>query len=53
MVISIDKDSKKIALSIKSVGTAEARSMADLTVESASSSTMAEKLKGFSVSTEK
>ena len=53
MVISIDKDSKKIALSIKSVGTAEARSMADLTVESASSSTMAEKLKGFSVTTEK
>ena len=53
MVISIDKDSKKIALSIKSVGTAEARSTADLTVESASSSTMAEKLKGFSVGTEK
>ncbi|MBI2519406.1 MAG: 30S ribosomal protein S1 [Bdellovibrio sp.] len=49
MIISIDTEAKKIALSIKAVGQAEERSMRDLTKEDARTTTMAEKLKGFSV----
>ena len=53
MVISLDKDAKKIALSIKSAGTADAMSAAELQTDSASSSAFAEKLKGFSFENEK
>jgi small subunit ribosomal protein S1 len=53
MVISLDKDAKKIALSIKSAGTADAMSAAELQADTSSSSAFAEKLKGFSVETEK
>jgi small subunit ribosomal protein S1 len=47
MVISLDKESKKIALSMKAVGAAAEMSTANLTVETATS-TMADKLKDFS-----
>ena len=53
MVISLDKDAKKIALSIKSAGTADAMSAAELQSDTSSSSAFAEKLKGFSFETEK
>jgi small subunit ribosomal protein S1 len=48
MVISLDKDAKKIALSMKSAGTADAMNHAELGSDSSSSSAFAEKLKGFS-----
>jgi small subunit ribosomal protein S1 len=51
MVISLDKESKKIALSMKAVGAAAEMSTANLTVETATS-TMADKLKGFSIDKE-
>jgi small subunit ribosomal protein S1 len=51
MVISLDKESKKIALSIKAVSSAAEMSTAGLTVETATS-TMADKLKGFSLDKE-
>ncbi len=51
MVISLDKESKKIALSIKAVSSAADMSTVDLTVETATS-TMADKLKGFSLDKE-
>ena len=51
MVISLDKESKKIALSIKAVSNAAETSTVDLTVETATS-TMADKLKGFSLDKE-
>ena len=51
MVISLDKESKKIALSMKAVGAAAETSTAGLTVETATS-TMADKLKGFSLDKE-
>ena len=51
MVISLDKESKKIALSMKAVSSAAEMSTAGLTVETATS-TMADKLKGFSLDKE-
>ena len=51
MVISLDKDSKKIALSMKAVSSAAEISTVGLTVETATS-TMADKLKGFSLDKE-
>ncbi len=52
MVISLDKESKKIALSIKAVSSAAEMSTVDLTVENATTSTMADKLKDFSLDKE-
>jgi small subunit ribosomal protein S1 len=49
MVISLDKEAKKIALSCKAVGKAEASEAVNLTKQMAAPSTLAEKLKGFSV----
>lgn len=49
MVISIDKDSKKIALSLKAVAKGEEMSTANYTPEEAKTSTFADKLKGFNV----
>jgi small subunit ribosomal protein S1 len=49
MVISVDKDSKKIALSMKSAAQAADRSMAKETLQNSSPSTMADKLKGFKI----
>jgi small subunit ribosomal protein S1 len=50
MVISVDKDAKKIALSVKSALNSEAGSMIDLEISKGESSTMADKLKDFKVS---
>ena len=48
MVISIDKDNKKIALSIKSVGQAEERGQTDsYKAETFKTATLADKFKGF------
>lgn len=52
MVISLDKDSKKIALSMKAVGKAEASSLQHNVVQTASASTMASKLKDFKIGSE-
>lgn len=49
MVISVDKDSKKIALSMKSAAKAADRSMAKGSMQDAAPSTMADKLKGFKI----
>lgn len=49
MVISLDKDAKKIALSIKAAANADDRAMLSDTQEQASSTTLADKLKGFNV----
>lgn len=49
MVISLDKDAKKIALSIKAAANAGDRAMMNDSQESASSTTLADKLKGFNV----
>jgi small subunit ribosomal protein S1 len=49
MVISMDKDNKKIALSIKAVGKAEDKDTANMTVEKHRPSTLADKLKDFKV----
>jgi small subunit ribosomal protein S1 len=49
MVISLDKDAKKIALSIKAAANADDRAMLNSSQENASSTTLADKLKGFNV----
>ena len=49
MVISVDKDAKKIALSVKAAVNSEAGSMIDLEISQGESSTLADKLKGFKV----
>jgi len=49
MVISLDKDAKKIALSMKAVGHAAETSMKGGSSDEPRLTTMAEKLKGFSV----
>lgn len=49
MVISLDKELKKIALSIKAAGSADAKSTANYQREEVKSTTLADKLKGFSL----
>lgn len=49
MVISMDKDSKKIALSAKAVGRAEDREVMKTKSESAKAATLADKFKGLKV----
>jgi small subunit ribosomal protein S1 len=49
MVISIDKEAKKIALSVKAVGNAEARNTEGYKAEEVRSATLGDKLKGFSL----
>ncbi len=49
MVISLDKDAKKIALSIKSAANADDRKTMNTVKDVGQSSTLADKLKGFSV----
>ncbi|MGB0453436.1 MAG: 30S ribosomal protein S1 [Bacteriovoracaceae bacterium] len=49
MVISLDKDAKKIALSIKAVANAEDATVAQSKVHVAQTATLADKLKGFNV----
>ena len=49
MVISLDKDAKKIALSIKAAANADDRAILNRSQEQASSTTLADKLKGFNV----
>ena len=49
MVISMDKENKKIALSLKAVGKAEEKDTANMTVEKHRPATLADKLKDFKV----
>ncbi len=49
MVISVDKDTKKIALSIKSATNVEAQNIASYVKQMPVSTTMADKLKGFKI----
>lgn len=49
MIISVDKEAKKIALSMKAVGAAEGAASLASSQEEVKTSTLADKLKGFSV----
>ncbi|MFZ8932624.1 MAG: S1 RNA-binding domain-containing protein, partial [Bacteriovoracaceae bacterium] len=49
MVISVDKDTKKIALSIKSATNIEAQNVASYVKQMPTTTTMADKLKDFKI----
>ncbi len=49
MVISVDKESKKIALSIKAAVNAKSSDVSNYKAENEKSNTLADKLKGFTV----